>query len=76
AAHLTMLTDELNAWHRVSRDLMDTEDEAARATRFVDGVMARIAERIGAEAADTYRAAVPLDHCWQGLERYWKKRLA
>jgi glyoxylase-like metal-dependent hydrolase (beta-lactamase superfamily II) len=76
AAHLTMLTDELNAWHRVSRELMDTEDEAARVTRFVDGVMARIAERIGADAADAYRAAVPLDHCWQGLERYWKKRLA
>lgn len=74
-AHLAMLTDELNAWQRVSRELMDTEDEAARVSRFVDGVMARIAERIGAEAADAYRAAVPLDHCWQGLERYWKKRL-
>ncbi len=76
AAHLTMLTDELNAWHRVSRELMDTEDEAVRVTRFVDGVMARIAERIGADAAGAYGAAVPLDHCWQGLERYWKKRLA
>lgn len=75
-AHLAMLTDELTAWQRVSRELMDTEDEPARVSRFVDGVMARIAERVGAEAADAYRAAVPLDHCWQGLERYWKKRLA
>ena len=75
-AHLNMLADEVDVWERVSRDLIDIDEEAARMPRFVDGVLARIVARIGEDAAQAYQSAVPLDHCWMGLERYWKKRMA
>jgi hypothetical protein len=26
--------------------------------------------------AAVYAAAVPFEHCWMGLERYWQKRAA
>jgi glyoxylase-like metal-dependent hydrolase (beta-lactamase superfamily II) len=71
-AHLALLHEELDAWGRVSRDLCDTETAEARESRFVSGVAARLAERAGA-AEPAYRAAVPLEHCWMGLARYWEK---
>jgi glyoxylase-like metal-dependent hydrolase (beta-lactamase superfamily II) len=74
-AHLTLLGEELDAWERVSRDLIDIDDDAAREPRFVEGVLARISERAGPQAAEAYQQAVPLEHCWMGLARYWKKRL-
>ncbi len=73
AAHLDLLRDELEAWGRVSRDLHDTGDASSSEARFTAGVAARIAERAG-DAADAYRAAVPLEHCWMGLARYWGTR--
>jgi glyoxylase-like metal-dependent hydrolase (beta-lactamase superfamily II) len=74
-AHLDLVLVELDTWERVSRDLIDTADPSAREQRFVDGVAARIVERVGAEQAAAYRAAVSLEHCWAGLARYWSKRL-
>jgi glyoxylase-like metal-dependent hydrolase (beta-lactamase superfamily II) len=47
--------------------------------------MARFGERLGAlfverlpddEWVQRYTTTVPVDHCWQGLARYWRKRQA
>jgi glyoxylase-like metal-dependent hydrolase (beta-lactamase superfamily II) len=73
-AHLEMLAEELDAWERVSRDLIDLEAPDARSRRFAEGVIARITDRVGPDAAAAYQAAVPLDHCWAGLQRYWEKK--
>jgi glyoxylase-like metal-dependent hydrolase (beta-lactamase superfamily II) len=75
AAHLDMVADELAAWGRVSRDLLDTADGPEQARRFVEGVTARIAERVGPDMAAAYSVAVSLEHCWMGLARYWNKKL-
>ncbi len=73
-AHLSMLAAELEAWERVSRELVALEAPAERSRRFAEGVVARIEERLGPAAAEAYQAAVPLDHCWMGLQRYWEKK--
>lgn len=72
--HLAWLADELAVWRRVSRDLLDTDDEQSAMLRFVDGVTSRIMERAGEDAAVRVREIMALDHCWAGLSRYWAKR--
>lgn len=72
--HLDWLAEELGAWQRVSRDLLDTEEPDACLMRFVDGVTARIVERGGENVAVEVREIMALDHCWAGLVRYWSKR--
>lgn len=76
AAHLDLVSAEIDAWERISRDVIDTVEEPGRAARFIDAVGRRIVEHVGADDAAAYRAAVSLEHCWWGLERYWTKRLA
>lgn len=72
--HLSMLADELDVWERVSRDLCDLETPDNRPRRFAEGVLARIGERLGPGAAAAYQSAVPLEHCWMGLQRHWDKK--
>lgn len=73
-AHLDLAEREIDAWALLSRDVLATEDEGARERRFVARAAERIRYHVGAEAAEAYRAAVPLEHCWLGLARYWAKR--
>lgn len=75
AAHLDMAEAELNAWAQLSHDLVTRADDTAGEALFVERVAGRIVAHVGAEAAAGYRSAVPLEHCWLGLARYWKKRL-
>jgi glyoxylase-like metal-dependent hydrolase (beta-lactamase superfamily II) len=73
-AHLDVLAEELAEWERISGDVVNTVAEHEREGHFIQRVAARIVDRLGAEDADTYRAAVSLEHCWMGLARYWTKR--
>jgi glyoxylase-like metal-dependent hydrolase (beta-lactamase superfamily II) len=73
-AHLDLMAEELDVFERVSRDLVHTAAEVEREGRFIQGVAARMVDRVGAEDACAYRAAVSLEHCWMGLARYWSKR--
>ena len=75
-AHLTMLAEELDAWERVSRDLIDIDDGRRRGRRVSSKACWRASAsgRVRRRPRPT-RQAVPLEHCWMGLERYWKKRL-
>jgi len=75
AAHLDMLEDEIRHWREFSGELLKSgQTEADLEPQFIDGILARIAARIGADAAAQYAAAAPLSHCWWGLVRYWQKR--
>jgi glyoxylase-like metal-dependent hydrolase (beta-lactamase superfamily II) len=74
AAHLDLTVEELDVWERVSLDVVSTAAEHEREERFIQNVAARIVDRVGAEDAAAYRAAVSLEHCWMGLAKYWKKK--
>ncbi len=51
-------------------------DEGTRQRRFADRMAAMFRERLPDEDwVRRYEAAVPVEHCWQGLARYWQKRL-
>ena len=51
-------------------------DDGQRQHRFADWMVAMFRDRLPDEAwVQRYVAAVPFEHCWQGLARYWQKRL-
>ena len=75
--HLASLEQELDYWQILSGQLVAAGlDDAAQARRFIENVSRRIAERAGTERSADYLAAVPLEHCWMGLARYWRKRVS
>ncbi|HSK09197.1 MAG TPA: MBL fold metallo-hydrolase [Vicinamibacterales bacterium] len=50
-------------------------DDRERIERFRAGMHAALLRSLGdEEAVRRYELAVPLDHCWLGLARYWRKR--
>ena len=42
--------------------------------RFVTGLLSYLKRYMTDTAAALYGQAAPLDQCWLGLARYWKKR--
>ena len=73
-AHLDLMAEELDVWEGISQGLVNTAAEHERERRFIERVAARMVDRVGAEDAAGYRAAMSLEHCWMGLARYWTKR--
>jgi glyoxylase-like metal-dependent hydrolase (beta-lactamase superfamily II) len=52
-------------------------DDEQRMGRFRERLAAVFADRLpGEEWVRRYTAAIPVEHCWQGLSRYWRKRQA
>ncbi|MEW5984134.1 MAG: MBL fold metallo-hydrolase [Acidobacteriota bacterium] len=73
--HLDLVAGEIDAWGSMSRDvLLDGRSEQEQEGRFVAALRRRVAEQVGETAAATYTAAIPFEHCWMGLARYWTKR--
>jgi glyoxylase-like metal-dependent hydrolase (beta-lactamase superfamily II) len=76
--HLEDLEQRLHAAAGAVRTLMLNQelDDEQRRRRFSDWVMAVLRERLPDDDwVQRYDAAIPVDHCWQGLARYWQKRL-
>lgn len=74
--HLGRVRARLSEMSDLVRRSLDepARDDDERVERF----RARMRELLaaspgGEEAAARYEAAVPLDHCWQGLARYWRR---
>lgn len=71
---------ELRARTREQAALVDAslreegQDDAQRMADFASRVGSSIASKVGDEAAATYALAVPFEHCWMGLARYFRKR--
>ena len=57
------------------RAVTSGEAEDAQQRRFIAEMTAEMTGEIGEEMVKRYTLAVPPDQCWQGLARYWKKRL-
>jgi glyoxylase-like metal-dependent hydrolase (beta-lactamase superfamily II) len=75
--HLQALLERLRAWAALARDClaMDASD-AERREAFVGEVSKELRRTLPEADASRYELAVPPWQCWQGLERYWKKRAA
>ena len=74
-AHLDALRTHLPAMAGIARACIEAGGgEADRQNRFVDELRVYMERRIPAGEAGLYGAAAPLDQCWLGLARYWRKR--
>lgn len=75
--HFQELKNNTQVWSRIVRRLLADEgrDEASRQAAFVDEAMRELRRAVTVEEADQYSRAGRLDYSWQGLSRYWRKRL-
>jgi glyoxylase-like metal-dependent hydrolase (beta-lactamase superfamily II) len=76
--HLADLEERLQDMAGTVRTLLldQSLDDEQRQRRFADRMLATFRERLPDEDwVRRYEAAVPIEHCWQGLARYWQRRL-
>ncbi len=74
-AHLEQLERRLSSFADLVRTVLQepgSDDE--RMNRFVERVSGELTRAMPEEEARRYQLAVPLQHCWLGLARYWRKR--
>ena len=75
--HFQELRENIQAWSRIVRRLLADPrlDEQSRQSAFVDEAMREIRRAVSVDDAEQYSRAGRLDYSWQGLSRYWRKRL-
>ncbi len=74
-AHLDALLERLDAHAALARRLRATPlDEAGREQAFAAEVARDLREHLDDASARAYELAVPPDHCYRGLARYWSKQ--
>jgi glyoxylase-like metal-dependent hydrolase (beta-lactamase superfamily II) len=76
--HLADLEERLHEMAGTVRALLldPALDDGQRQRRFAEQMMAVFRERLPDDDwVQRYDAAIPVEHCWQGLARYWQKRL-
>lgn len=75
AAHLAELMERLHRVAAIARRALDAGgDDAAQAGHFRDEMRIELRRHMPEEEARAYELAIPLDHCFLGLARYWRKR--
>lgn len=73
--HAALLEERLIAWSaRVRESLLEEGDDAARAARFAEWVLAHLREVLSEEQVAAYELGAPPDLSWYGLARYWRKK--
>jgi glyoxylase-like metal-dependent hydrolase (beta-lactamase superfamily II) len=73
-ADLEARLQEMAGWVRTLLDDSSLDDEERKA-RFAARMTRTFEQALPDEGwVERYTAAVPVDHCWQGLARYWRKR--
>lgn len=74
-AHLDAAQTHLTAMKDIARRCIEAGgDASAQETRFVAEMRVYMERHISAEEARCYGSAAPIDQCWLGLARYWRKR--
>jgi glyoxylase-like metal-dependent hydrolase (beta-lactamase superfamily II) len=75
--HFEQLFQRLADWSRIVRKLLTDPslDDAQREQRFVAEVMLDLRRVLGETEAEQYGRAGRLDYSWQGLARYWRKKV-
>lgn len=75
AAHLDAIGTHLAAMKEMSRECIEaggSDDD--QLNRFVGKMRMYLKRHIPAEEVGLYGTAAPIDQCWLGLARYWRKR--
>jgi len=74
--HFQALFENIDIWSGIVQRLLADRsiDDVERQRRFVEDAMLDITRRIGETEAADYVRAGGLNHSWQGLARYWRKR--
>ena len=75
-SHLERVRTRLDEMAGLSRQSLEgpERDDGERMAWFRARLRESLAARLGADAAAAYEAAQPLEHYWQGLARYWRRR--
>jgi glyoxylase-like metal-dependent hydrolase (beta-lactamase superfamily II) len=72
---LRALEERLRANAALVRETLEQEgSDADRIARFRSAIGGELRRHMPEEEAARYELAVPLEHCWLGLARYWRKR--
>jgi len=81
SAHLADMLDRLERLALSTRRLLDEAPanaeglaDEARQQRFVDELRRELRRHVDETTLQRYALAVPFEHCWLGLARYWRKR--
>lgn len=75
ADHLQQLSERLPVIAEFARDAMARgESDEARLDLFQTHLRAELRRHMPESEAVAYELAMPLDHCFLGLQRYWQKR--
>ena len=73
--HLDTLLEQLDAMRDMVRASLEREgDDDARQRAFANEMRVHLQRELAAPEAALYDYAAPLDQCWLGLARYWRKR--
>ncbi len=76
-SHLDALERQLSVFAGLVRTILEQPGpDEDRMRRFVDEVSGDLRREMPEEEVRRYQVAVPLEHCWLGLARYWKKKAA
>ena len=75
--HFQELFARIADWSRIVRRLVEdpTLGDEARERMFVEHALQELRRTVGDQEADQFNRAGRLDYSWQGLARYWRKRL-
>jgi glyoxylase-like metal-dependent hydrolase (beta-lactamase superfamily II) len=75
--HFQGMLENLESWSRIVRRLLADQslDDAARRRAFVEEAVTDIKRKVGEQEAEQYGRAGRLDFSWQGLSRYWSKKM-
>jgi glyoxylase-like metal-dependent hydrolase (beta-lactamase superfamily II) len=77
AAHFATLMARLHRAAGLARTALEAGGtDEVQAAAFQAAARAELREHASAEEVAQYELAVPLDHCYLGLARYWRKRQA
>jgi glyoxylase-like metal-dependent hydrolase (beta-lactamase superfamily II) len=76
--HFQEMTERLEAWSRIVRRLLADAslDDEQRVQAFMNEALLDLKRKVGELEAERYSRAGRLDYSWQGLSRYWKKKVA
>ena len=76
--HFRELWTNIDRWNQIVRRLItDTAlDEPERQRTFVEEAILELRRSVGDQEAEQYGRAGRLDYSWQGLARYWRKKLS
>ena len=74
-AHLDALLTHLEATSAMARRILDMDgSDDDRLNAFADEMRIYLQRHIAPTEAGLYGYAAPIDQCWLGLARYWRKR--